>query len=122
MNNLKLTLITVFTLMISAVLIYFGLKPAFRFQLSASSTPQPSVIIVEPLKNVASASAAIEDISSLVKVTKVVDGDTIEVETAQGLKKVRFIGINTPETVDPRRPVQCFGREASNETKRLLDG
>src|SRR3989338_2713088 len=52
-------------------------------------------------------------------VTKVVDGDTIEIE---GGEKVRLIGIDTPETVDPRRPVGCYGVEASNTTKSLLEG
>jgi micrococcal nuclease len=35
---------------------------------------------------------------------------------------VRLIGINTPETVDPRRPVECFGKEASNRMKELAKG
>lgn len=52
-------------------------------------------------------------------VTKVVDGDTIEIE---GGEKVRLIGIDTPETVDPRRPVGCFGPEAANATRSLLEG
>lgn len=52
-------------------------------------------------------------------VSKVVDGDTLELVSG---KTVRFIGIDTPETVDPRRPVGCFGKEASNETKGLLSG
>lgn len=55
-------------------------------------------------------------------VAKVVDGDTLEVRKDGGIVKVRLIGINTPETVDPRRSVQCFGREASAEAHRLLDG
>ncbi|MEK6881792.1 MAG: thermonuclease family protein, partial [Nanoarchaeota archaeon] len=56
------------------------------------------------------------------KVSKVVDGDTIEVLVGDQKESIRFIGINTPETVDPRRPVECFGKEASNENKRLLEG
>lgn len=35
---------------------------------------------------------------------------------------IRLIGIDTPETVDPRKPVQCFGGEASNKAKELLSG
>ena len=35
---------------------------------------------------------------------------------------VRVLGINTPETVDPRKPVECYGPEASVEGKSLLDG
>lgn len=55
-------------------------------------------------------------------VSRVVDGDTIEV-TKYGVKeKVRLIGINTPETVDPRKKVECFGKEASAELKQLLTG
>lgn len=53
------------------------------------------------------------------KVTRVVDGDTIEIE---GGEKVRYLGIDTPETVDPRKPVQCFGIEASKKNKELVEG
>jgi micrococcal nuclease len=54
------------------------------------------------------------------QVIKVIDGDTIEVFIDGKIEKVRMIGINTPETVDPRRPVQCYGKEASNKLKELL--
>ncbi len=58
-----------------------------------------------------------------VKVVRVVDGDTIVVRFQNGrYEKVRLIGINTPETVDPRRPVQYFGKEASKYTKKHLLG
>src|SRR5215218_3176187 len=53
-------------------------------------------------------------------VSKVTDGDTIHVHIGGGDETVRLIGIDTPETVDPRQPVQCFGKEASNRTKELL--
>ncbi|PIZ64371.1 hypothetical protein CO051_00895 [Candidatus Roizmanbacteria bacterium CG_4_9_14_0_2_um_filter_39_13] len=52
-------------------------------------------------------------------VTKVIDGDTIEIETGE---HVRFIGVDTPETVHPKKSVQCYGRDASNKTKALLEG
>lgn len=55
-------------------------------------------------------------------VTRVVDGDTIHVDTSQGDLKVRLIGIDTPETVDPNRPDGCFGAEASAQAQRLLAG
>ena len=55
----------------------------------------------------------------LVKVAHVIDGDTIEIETGQ---KVRLIGIDTPEVVDPRKPIECFGKEASLRAKELLEG
>ncbi len=54
-----------------------------------------------------------------VLVKRVVDGDTIELESGE---KVRYIGINTPETVDARKPVQCFGKEASEYNKNLVEG
>ncbi|HXK40681.1 MAG TPA: thermonuclease family protein [Candidatus Paceibacterota bacterium] len=57
--------------------------------------------------------------TNTVLVTRVIDGDTIEIEGGQ---KVRYIGIDTPETVDPRKPVQCFGVEASNKNKELVSG
>ena len=55
-------------------------------------------------------------------VVKVVDGDTIKVRVGGAVETVRMLGINTPETVDPRRPVQCFGKEASKRMHELLDG
>lgn len=55
-------------------------------------------------------------------VIKVVDGDTIVVDLGGERITLRLIGIDTPETVDPRKPVQCFGIEASNKAKELLGG
>lgn len=52
-------------------------------------------------------------------VTRVVDGDTIELE---GGEKVRYIGIDTPETVKPGWPVECFGKEASRRNRELVEG
>jgi micrococcal nuclease len=54
-------------------------------------------------------------------VDRVVDGDTIRIVAPGGRsERVRLIGIDTPETKDPRRPVQCFGKEASAFTTKLL--
>jgi micrococcal nuclease len=53
-------------------------------------------------------------------VDRVIDGDTIEVRIGQQLYKVRYIGIDTPETVDPRRPVGYFGEQASAKNKELV--
>lgn len=46
-------------------------------------------------------------------VERVVDGDTIDVKIGDRRETVRLIGIDTPESVAPTRPVQCFGQEAS---------
>jgi micrococcal nuclease len=53
-------------------------------------------------------------------VVRVVDGDTIVVRLPTGNETVRLVGIDTPETVKPNTPVECFGPEASARTKRLL--
>jgi micrococcal nuclease len=55
-------------------------------------------------------------------VKRVVDGDTIRVEIGGEEFRVRYIGIDTPETVDPRRPLQCFGKEASERNRQLVEG
>lgn len=52
-------------------------------------------------------------------VKRVIDGDTIELSDGRNL---RYIGIDTPETVDPNRPVGCFGKEASGKNKELVLG
>lgn len=56
------------------------------------------------------------------KVTRVIDGDTIEVSIGSNLYKVRYIGIDTPETVHPSKPVECFGKEALNKNQELVAG
>jgi len=53
-------------------------------------------------------------------VRRVVDGDTIVVSLGGRDERVRLIGIDTPETVSPVKPVQCFGKQASDHTKALL--
>jgi micrococcal nuclease len=60
--------------------------------------------------------------SAVVRVTRVVDGDTIEVRLDGRVEDVRLIGVDTPETVKPDTPVQCFGERASHFTKRRLTG
>jgi micrococcal nuclease len=55
-------------------------------------------------------------------VTRVIDGDTLEVSAGGRDVDVRLIGIDTPETVHPSEPVECFGRAASDFTHRRLQG
>ena len=56
-------------------------------------------------------------------VVRVIDGDTILVRGAGGrIEDVRLLGIDTPETVDPRKPVQCYGPQASAFAKHLETG
>jgi micrococcal nuclease len=62
------------------------------------------------------------DQSPLYSVVSVVDGDTVKLSIDGTTQTIRLIGLDTPETVDPRKPVQCFGKEASNKAKELLTG
>jgi len=89
-----------------------SVSPSSVLSVSTSSTnvtdrvPTTTIVIVTPNAHV----------------VRVVDGDTIvaafldHAETST----IRFLGMNTPETVDPRRPVECFGKEASKFVKQLL--
>lgn len=54
-------------------------------------------------------------------VTRVIDGDTIEVRVGGHTEDVRYIGVDTPETVKPDTPVQCFGHRASTFDRRLVE-
>jgi len=56
------------------------------------------------------------------RVVKIVDGDTVTISRDGKNVTLRLIGLDTPETVDPRKPVQCFGKEASERMKHLLSG
>jgi micrococcal nuclease len=56
------------------------------------------------------------------KVVEVVDGDTIRVARGDESDTVRLLGVDTPETHHPRKPVQCFGPEASSYTQAQLSG
>ncbi len=61
--------------------------------------------------------------STVVQVVRVTDGDTIQVCCIAGQReKVRYIGINTPETKHPSKGVEYFGKEASEANRKLVDG
>jgi micrococcal nuclease len=59
--------------------------------------------------------------SATAYVTRVVDGDTIEVRLDGREEDVRYIGVDTPETVKPDTPVQCFGPQASRFNHTLVE-
>jgi micrococcal nuclease len=56
------------------------------------------------------------------RVVRVVDGDTIVVSLAGRDERVRYIGVDTPESVKPGAPVECYGKRASAENERLVEG
>jgi micrococcal nuclease len=58
------------------------------------------------------------------RVTRVVDGDTVKVRlgSGRGTRTVRYIGVDTPESVKPGEPVQCYAKQASEFNERLVAG
>lgn len=60
--------------------------------------------------------------SAAYQVISVIDGDTIKVSQNGTVMTVRLIGLDTPETKDPRKPVECFGRESTSKMKELVEG
>lgn len=117
LNNTKLLVIFSTLIIISGLgFLWFGLNPK-----TLPSTPSSTPHIVESIQEATNSGvAAIQ--GERVTVLEVVDGDTIKVDISGKEYTVRYIGIDTPETVDPRRPVGCFGKEASNENKKLVSG
>ncbi|MBI2196596.1 thermonuclease family protein [Candidatus Daviesbacteria bacterium] len=101
---------------LSLVILFLGVGFLW-FGLNPKTLEQPTLSLEATQQATGSATQGVEGERALV--TKVVDGDTIVVN---GEQTIRLIGIDTPETVDPRRPVACFGKEASSETKSLLSG
>ncbi len=66
-----------------------------------------------------SSEKVVDQSSEWARVKRAVDGDTIELEDGE---KVRYIGMNTPESVKVNSPIECFGKEASARNKELVDG
>lgn len=92
-----------------------GITASSIFNKKPSVSSKPAEITSEATST--GEIAGIETETAVVK--RVIDGDTIELSDG---RKVRYVGIDTPETVDPRRPVGCFGKEASAKNKELVGG
>lgn len=60
--------------------------------------------------------------SARATVTRVVDGDTVEVSLGGATENVRYIGIDTPESVIPDQPAECFGERAGRFNETLVEG
>lgn len=119
-HNTKLLVATCLLLIISGFgFLWYGLSP----KTLPNPSPIPSVENIPESTSSTTLTAGSSTVASLeseqVLVTKVIDGDTVELENGS---IVRLLGIDTPETKDPRKPVQCFGKEASAETKDLIEG
>ncbi len=108
------------------VFTFIGIIVAFALGFyvgSFSKTPQ-SGIQTEPMYEASSTTTGVTDNSEheWYPVVKVIDGDTFAVAMDGRNVTVRLIGIDTPESVDPRTTVQCFGREASQKAREILSG
>lgn len=91
---------------------------------AALEAPSPTAIPPEvPTATSADAAApapAAGDERIAAYVSSVTDGDTVRLNYQDKVQSIRMIGVDTPETRDPRKPVQCFGAEASRFTKEIL--
>lgn len=115
-NNTKLLIAFSFLIIISGFgFLWFGLKKIEVKQIPRSYPQIESREGTQSAENVETNEIEGEQ----AYVTKVIDGDTIELQSGQ---RVRLLGIDTPETKDPRRSVECFGKQASAKTKELLEG
>ena len=62
------------------------------------------------------------ELASTGQVLRIVDGDTIKVRLGDRTETVRYLGVDTPETVKPNTPVQCYGKQASEYNRRQVEG
>ncbi len=79
-----------------------------------------AAVLLRPWEHLAQPEA--EAPSARAYVVRAVDGDTIEARIGDETEDVRYIGVDTPETVKPGTPVQCFGHRASDFNHRLVEG
>ena len=93
--------------------------------VAATETPAPAAAApVAPAGDAATLDPATitDDTRVPGRITRTVDGDTVRLDIFGKNQSARLIGVDTPETVDRRKAVQCYGREASAYTKKMLTG
>ncbi len=130
------TIAIIFSVIIFASFVGIGLTapPPSKSQTPITATPAvqtpPPVVQQENSAITASepvvaptdkpSSANIDSDHQYYSVIEVVDGDTLKISIDGKGTTLRLIGMDTPEVLDPRKPVQCFGAESSNKSKELL--
>ncbi|HEY4513751.1 MAG TPA: thermonuclease family protein [Candidatus Paceibacterota bacterium] len=110
--------------------IFVTLIVLFLIALGAPKKEQPSTVQQEfPIASETQVQQTAATISfsgvqneKYYQVVKVIDGDTVVLSVDGKNITVRLIGLDTPETSDPRKPVQCFGKEASQKAEAILRG
>lgn len=98
-------------------LLGFGVSIFAQYALRFRSFPGTGIL--PEVTREATPTATIRASVETMTVKRVIDGDTIELADGQ---RVRYIGIDTPETVHPQKSVECFGVEAKEENRRLVEG
>lgn len=110
------------TLLIFFSALFLGFSLIFSALITGQKTKPASLADPYTDQNINKPLASTSVLSSTrqrTRVARVIDGDTIEIEGGQ---KIRYIGIDTPETVHPDKSLECFGLEASSKNKELVEG
>ncbi|MDD5165540.1 MAG: thermonuclease family protein [Candidatus Pacebacteria bacterium] len=108
----KITIIFVLCVLVSSVVVVMMIGNKYKNTLQSNTRKKfTSWALTVPI-----------DSEKLYPVAEVVDGDTLKIHIAGHDITTRLLGVNTPEVVDPRKPVECYGKEASEASKRLLTG
>lgn len=115
--------------LVAILLVMGALVGVVAFAASKPNQPTPQVAGVQtseefvPAEDTAPVDTPTADTAAAYyTVSSVSDGDTIKVNVNGKIETVRLIGVDTPETKDPRKPVQCFGKQASDFTTQQLNG
>ncbi len=107
---------------VSALAVAFGAAVAARSPATGLVTPPTWGTPAAPASPVPSSTLAPVGATREAKVVRVVDGDTIVVAIGAKQFRVRYIGMDTPESVKPSSPVEWMGPEASEANARLVGG
>lgn len=100
-------------------LIFFSAIFIFALVTGSSVSPQQAEQLLYAFESLWPAEGQIRETGEWHMVSRVVDGDTIEIDTGE---RVRYIGINAPESVKPNSSVECFGFESGVYNKQLVEG
>lgn len=120
-RQIRLVATTAAFIILAATALSQTSRPTAPSSTNPEATDTPETNPVQQF--ISDTKTAIQDAQpGLWHVEHVVDGDTINVTLGDKKETVRFIGIDTPETHDPRKPVQCFGEAAAAHSKALLEG
>lgn len=119
-----------FLLSVGVVILFALFFPDIDFEkfvttnelISSTIIQQENPLLPEEKKQDPQVAGVTQSFQPFYDVAKITDGDTIKVMIDGKIETVRLANINTPESVDPRRPVECLGKEASVKMAELVTG